>query len=93
MADEVLTPEQQILAADKPNAIEAKVISWSERIMNSTKRLLFAIAVCSSLSFCFGYSMKRGIDSNIADIIKTVIWATGVAYTGGRFSESWEKKA
>ncbi len=83
-------PDEKILAEDKPTAVEAKVIAWSERIMNSTKRLLFAIAVCSSLSFCFGYSFKKGIDSNIADIIKTVIWATGIAYTGGRFAEGWE---
>ena len=84
--------DEQIAETDTPSAIEIKLITWSERIMNSTKRLLFAIAICSSLSFSFGYSFKKGLDAFTTDIIKTIIWATGVAYTGGRFAESWDSK-
>jgi hypothetical protein len=84
--------DEQIPTPNPPGRFMQTLITWNDHILSSTKRILFVIAVVSSLSFSFGYAYKKGLDAQVVDIIKTVIWATGVAYTGGRFAENWTGK-
>jgi len=75
-------------------AILQKCLTWFGAAFSepngtpSSKRILFAFVVVSTISFCGGAYKKEGMTGQIVDLLKTALYVTGGAYVGGRFAES-----
>lgn len=75
-----------------------KVLVWLGRMLSepdgtpSTKRVLFALSVVACLAFVAGYLLKKGLDQQVVDLAKSVLFTTGGAYGVGRFAENKPKE-
>ena len=54
---------------------------------DSSRRLLFFIVVIFCLGLSAGYVPRKGLDDNVLDLLKTLIYVTGGALAVGKFAE------
>ena len=77
--------------------VTAGARSWIRSMLSeengqwSAKRILFAVAVASSLLFCaVDIALNRSLPSNAVQLATMVITSTAGAYVGGRWAETKE---
>ena len=57
----------------------------------SSKRILFGLAVVFARGLCTGQFFRAGLDPQVVDLAKAVVFATAGGYVGGRYCETKEQ--
>lgn len=60
--------------------------------LTGTKRRLYTLSVLFALSLVAIQTWRRGMDTNVANILIFTIGSTAAGYIGGRLAEAQERK-
>jgi hypothetical protein len=76
------------------NAFLAKLNSYLTEPQGgqSTRRLVYLLVMTWCLGMFTGYIARSGLDKDIIDLIKAVVYTAGGCVVGGRFAEAFDGK-